>query len=157
MVMTNEREEWDSASRQRVKVKYVESDDFNKLKSAILAQYQNAFPAISLVDANHNNQGELLMKHENTVQDLDLQDTRETLAVLNEFWGKPVHLDTVFEVEGDVPPHNPWSRDHFGWEPEPQPKIERQPVRMTYRNNKMELFTLSKDGKPLKNITDKYL
>lgn len=157
MVMTNEREEWDSASHQRVKVKYVESDDFNKLKSEILAQYQNTFPAISLVDANHNNQGELRMKHENTVQDLDLQDTQETLAVLHQFWGKPVHLDTVFEVEGDVPPLNPWNRHHFGWEPEPQPTMERRPVRLTYKNNKMELFTLSKDGKPLKNITDKYL
>jgi stage V sporulation protein R len=156
MVVTNEREEWDSRMGQRVKVKFVESDDFNQLKSMILAQYQNMFPTLSLVDANHNNQGELLIKHENTVQDLDLQDTKETLAVLNEFWGHPIHLDTMFEVEGDVPPPrpNPWG---FGFiEPE-VPEFKRQPVRLSYKNGKMQMFTLSKDGKPLKNITDKYL
>jgi len=161
MVVTNEREEWDRASQQRVKVRYVESDDFNQLKEMILQQYQNAFPSITLKDANHNNKGELLMKHDNPVQDLDLKDTRETLKTLNQFYGKPVHLDSILEVELDTPPRNnndDWRWGGFGrsWQPEPQVKHERQPIRLSYHDDKMEIFLLDKDGKPGKNITNKY-
>jgi stage V sporulation protein R len=156
MVVTNEREEWDSRSQQRVKVKYVESDDFKQLKEMILANYQNTFPVINLVDANFNNNDELLMKHENTVQDLDLADTRETLAVLNEFWGRPVHLDTMFEVEGEDSGRDRGLRPLFADEMDEPPKADRKPVRLTYKDGKMEIFTLTSEGKPDKNITDLY-
>lgn len=163
LVVTSEREEWDRDSHQRVKVRYVESDDFNQLKEMILQQYQNAFPSITLVDANHNNKGELLMKHDNTVQDLDLADTRETLKTMRQFYGKPVHLDTMLEVEVDSPPvrHDPWASGWGGFgrggrQPEPQVKYERQPVRLSYKDDKMEIFVLDKNGKPGKNVTDKF-
>jgi hypothetical protein len=135
----------------------VESDDFKKLKEMILAQYQNAFPTINLVDANHNGNGELLMKHENPVQDLDLNDTRETLSVLNEFWGRPVHLDTIFEVDAPEPKpsERPWG-PLFDDGNDERPKPERKPVRLTYKDNKMTIHTLTSDGKPDKDVTDLY-
>lgn len=159
MVITKEREEWNAQQGQRVTVKYVESDDFKQVKDQILSMYQNAFPTLNLVDANHNNQRELLLKHENPVQDLDLQDTQYTMGVINEFWGRPVHLDTLFEVEHEAPnsshrvQFSPWG----SWgPPEPEVTFKRQPVRLTYKDGKMSIFTLDKTGKPEKNVTDRY-
>jgi stage V sporulation protein R len=159
MVITKEKEEWNSQLGQRVTVKYVESDDFKQVKEQILSMYQNAFPTLNLVDANHNQQGELLLKHENPVQDLDLQDTKYTMGVINEFWGRPVNLDTIFEVEQENtnasrrPHFDPWS----SWGPrEPEVEFKRQPVRLTYKDGKMSIFTLDKAGKPEKNVTDRY-
>jgi stage V sporulation protein R len=162
MVVTQEREEWDQDSHQRVKVRYVESNDFKQLKEMILQQYQNAFPAIRLVDANHNQNGEMLMKHDNPIQDLDLADTKETMATLNQFWGKPVHLDTIFEAEvGEKRAprsSNPfWDEDRSGRNSQNTKAInERRPVRFSYHDGKMEIFLLKEDGQPGKNITDKY-
>lgn len=160
MVITKEKEEWDPQAHRRVTVKYVESDDFKQVKDQILSMYQNAFPTINLVDADHNGKDELLMRHENTVQDLDLQDTKYTLGVLNEFWGHPVHLDTMFEVEHEKPKTRDPFDSGFSWihwrPPEPEVEFKRQPVRLTYQDGKMSIFTLNKEGKPDKDITDRY-
>lgn len=158
MVITKEKEEWDSRQGRRVTVKYVESDDFKQVKDQILSMHQNVFPTLNLVNANHNNQGELLLKHENPVQDLDLQDTKYTMGVLNEFWGHPVNIDTIFEVEHEVPTSKRPRFDPWGsWgPPEPEVEFKRQPVRLTYNNGKMSIFTLDPTGKPEKNVTDRY-
>ncbi len=158
MVLTKEKEEWDNQSAQRIKVKYVDSDDFKQVKEAILGMYQNAFPVINLVDANHNNQGELLLKHENPVQDLNLADTQETLSALHEFWGRPVNLDTIFEVETEKPTSaRSRHRAYFQNEEEsPSVEFKRQPVRLTYQNGAMRIHTLNKQGIAEKDITDRY-
>lgn len=156
LVQTNHREEWDSQTRRMITVKYVESDDFKQVKDMILAQYANAFPSISLVDANHNNQGEIRLQHENPVQDLDLADTRQTLSVLHQFWGRPVHLDTIFEVEHEqASKRRRSSWDSLGPE-EAEVKFQRQPVRLTYQNGGMTIHTLNEQGQPDKNVTDRY-
>ncbi len=157
MVVTQEREEWDRNAMHEVKVKYVESDSFNQVKAMILQQYENIFPSISVVDANHNGKGELLMKHDNPIQDLDLEDTRETLANISQFWGKPVHLDTTFEAEvGETKPKE--HSVYWGSRTDEKTKgiHERRPVRLSYQHGQLEIFLLKPDGKIEKEITKKY-
>ena len=157
MVVTQEREEWDRNAMQEVKVKYVESDAFNQVKELILQQYENIFPSISVMDANHNGKGELLMKHENPIQDLDLADTRETLANLSQFWGKPVHLDSTFEAEvGETKPKQ--QSVFWGSRADEKPKgiHERRPIRLSYQKGQMQIFLLKPDGNIEKEITNQY-
>ncbi len=158
LVQTKQREEWDADARRKVMVKYVESDDFKQVRAMVLSQYANTFPAISIVDANHNNAGELRLQHENTVQDLNLADTQQTLITLNQFWGRPVNLDTIFEVEEDkrASSPKPWDYNFFNVPREPEVAHKRQPVRLTCKDGAISIHTLNNQGKPEKDITNRY-
>ena len=54
-------------------------------------------PWIYVVDGNHRNRGELLLKHEHNGQDLKLKEAQDVLANLQFIWGRPVHLQTVVD------------------------------------------------------------
>lgn len=76
----------------------IETRQFAEVKSKLLAQLTNAGqPVISVVDPNHGNRGELLLRHEHHGVDLRLDWAREVLAALVRIWKRPVEIHTVVE------------------------------------------------------------
>ena len=72
--------------------------EFKKVKGKLLQQLTNfGQPIIEVVDANHENRGELLLAHRHDGQDLKSDHARETLAGLEAVWKRPVNLITRFE------------------------------------------------------------
>jgi stage V sporulation protein R len=71
----------------------IKTRDWREVKEQILASITNAGnPVIKVVDGNHRNRGELLLKHEHHGQDLDLNYARATLTNLAYLWRRPVNL-----------------------------------------------------------------
>jgi stage V sporulation protein R len=76
----------------------IASRDFKEVKQALLFQFSNGGkPIVELVDANHDNRGELLLAHRHVGIDLRLDWAREVLHNLVRIWKRPVRLDTVVE------------------------------------------------------------
>ena len=78
----------------------VDTRDFNLIKKKFLFQLTNfGQPIISVVDANHNNRGELLMTH--LFEGIEMQPDymQETMKNLCTLWGRPVAVATF--VDGD--------------------------------------------------------
>ncbi len=76
----------------------IESREFHKVKQQLLGQLTNmGQPAISVVDANFGNRGDLLLEHEHYGVDLDPGYTQEVLTNLHQVWKRPVALKTKGE------------------------------------------------------------
>lgn len=66
----------------------------NKLRSGLTNMGE---PFIYVEDGNHENKGELLLKHRHDGYDLDENYTRETLKNIHRIWNRPVWLSTQDE------------------------------------------------------------
>lgn len=76
----------------------IESREFRKVKQKLLYQLTNrGNPFVDVVDSNHENRGELLLRHRHEGVDLRGDYARETLAALVRVWKRPVCLRTVVE------------------------------------------------------------
>ncbi len=76
----------------------IESRDFKKVKSQILSQLTNfGQPVIELIEANHENRGELLLLHRHSGQDLRPDYVELTLKNLHAIWRRPVLVETLVE------------------------------------------------------------
>ena len=81
----------------------IESREFQKVKQRLLFSLTNfGKPWIYVVDGNHRNRGELLLRHEHNGVDLKVDEARDTLSNVQFIWGRPVHLETVFENQPTV-------------------------------------------------------
>jgi stage V sporulation protein R len=52
---------------------------------------------ISVLDANHENRGELLLAHRHDGIDLRLDWARDVLASLERIWRRPVEIHTILD------------------------------------------------------------
>ena len=76
----------------------IESRQFEQVKKRLLFQLTNAGnPFIRVLDANHNNRGELLLDHEHQGIDLRIDWAREVMAAIVRLWRRPVELHTLVE------------------------------------------------------------
>lgn len=76
----------------------IESRQFDDVKRKLLAQITNlGHPAISVLDANAGNRGELLLGHDHRGIDLDPGYTRAVLGNLYAIWKRPVAIRTRAE------------------------------------------------------------
>jgi stage V sporulation protein R len=79
------RQQWELLSRSA-----------SKVKNALLSQLTNlGNPIIRVVDANHDNSGELLLVHQHEGVDLRHDWARDTLENLVRLWKRPVRLASV--------------------------------------------------------------
>jgi stage V sporulation protein R len=86
------------AWQEQVGQYYIESRDFEKIKQRLLFGLTNfGKPWIYVIDGNHRNRGELLLKHQHAGVDLKLDHAAETLRNIQSIWGRPVHLSTVVD------------------------------------------------------------
>ncbi|MBY0512852.1 MAG: SpoVR family protein, partial [Gemmataceae bacterium] len=76
----------------------IDSREFRKVKQRLLFSLTNfGKPWIYVVDGNHRNRGELLLRHEYNGVDLKEDEARDTLANVQYLWSRPVHLETVYD------------------------------------------------------------
>jgi stage V sporulation protein R len=88
---------FDSKSGQWV----IDSREFADVKQQLLNMLaMKGTPRIYVVDANHNNRGELRLHHSYEGLDIQLDWASVTLGNLAAMWGRPVHLDTVVDKQG---------------------------------------------------------
>ena len=74
----------------------IESRKFHDVKSKMLTQLTNmGQPMILVVDANNENRGELLLKHDHQGVDLDPAYSREVLSNLYSIWKRPTAIETM--------------------------------------------------------------
>jgi stage V sporulation protein R len=74
---------------------------FAAVKEKLLRSLTNmGHPHIAVADANHDNRGELLLRHRCDGLELRRDYACATLEALQRIWSRPVHLETV---SGDVP------------------------------------------------------
>jgi len=72
--------------------------DVQKVKEQLLFQLTNfGDPFMYVVDANHDNRGELYLLHRHEGLDLRLDYARDVLVGLNRIWKRPVNLETIVE------------------------------------------------------------
>lgn len=78
----------------------VDTRDFKLIKRKLLFQLTNfGQPIISVVDANHNNRGELLLAHLYEGVEMQPDYMMETMKNLFAIWGRPVQVATVMDGE----------------------------------------------------------
>ena len=76
----------------------IESREFKQVKEKLLFGLTNAGnPFIYVEDANHDNRGELLLKHDHQGLDLRADYAREVMKSLVRVWKRPVNLLTIVE------------------------------------------------------------
>jgi len=76
----------------------IDSREFAKIKDKLLFQLTNfGEPFIAVEDANHDNRGELLIKHRHEGVDLHEENAQATLAALERIWRRPVNIQTIVE------------------------------------------------------------
>jgi stage V sporulation protein R len=76
----------------------IDSREFDKIKHKMLFSLTNfGDPFIFVEDSNHDNRGELLMRHRHEGTDLQIDHARATLTSLVRIWRRPVSLLTVVE------------------------------------------------------------
>ncbi len=76
----------------------IESREFQKIKQRLLFGLTNfGKPWIYVVNGNHRNRGELLLRHEYNGVELNMGEAKETLANVQFIWGRPVHLETLVD------------------------------------------------------------
>jgi len=72
--------------------------DWRKVKESLLNALTNfGQPIIEVVDANHGNRGELLLRHRWTGADLQFEQALETMKNLYRLWRRPVAMETAEE------------------------------------------------------------
>jgi stage V sporulation protein R len=76
----------------------VESREFQKVKQRLLGSLTNfGKPWIYVVNGNHRNRGELLLRHEYNGVELKTNEAKDSLVHVQYIWGRPVHLETVID------------------------------------------------------------
>jgi stage V sporulation protein R len=76
----------------------IESREFDLVKQRLLFSLTNfGKPFIYVINGNHHNRGELLLKHEHNGIDLKMNHAQDTLVNLQFIWSRPVHLETIVE------------------------------------------------------------
>ena len=86
------------AYQQPTKNYVIESREFEQVKQRLLASLTNfGKPWIEVINGNHRNRGELLLRHRYSGVELKLNEAQDTLANLRFIWGRPVHLETVID------------------------------------------------------------
>jgi stage V sporulation protein R len=76
----------------------IDSREFQKVKQKILFQLTNfGEPFIAVEDSNHDNRGELLLRHRHEGVDLHEENARATLSALERIWRRPVTIITVVD------------------------------------------------------------
>jgi stage V sporulation protein R len=81
----------------------IESREFKKVKEKLLFQLTNAGnPYIYIEDANHDNRGELMLRHDHQGMDLKVDYAKEVLRSLVRIWKRPVNLLTTLEGKETV-------------------------------------------------------
>jgi stage V sporulation protein R len=81
----------------------VDTRDFKAIKRKFLFQLTNfGQPIISVVDANHNNRGELLMAHMFEGVEMQPDYMQETMKNLFTIWSRPVAVATVLDGEPKI-------------------------------------------------------
>src|SRR5262245_58848746 len=76
----------------------IESREFLKVKQRLLFGLTNfGKPWIFVVNGNHRNRGELLLRHEYNGVELKRDEAEDTLTNLQFIWGRPVHLETIID------------------------------------------------------------
>ena len=76
----------------------IQSREFKKIKAQLLFALTNGGrPFIYVSDGNFANRGELCLWHRYEGEEIKRDYARETLKNLSMIWGRPVHLETVFE------------------------------------------------------------
>jgi stage V sporulation protein R len=74
----------------------IESREFQKVKQRLLFSLTNfGKPWIYVLDGNHRNRGELLLRHEHGGVDLKVDEARDVLRNVQYMWARPVHLETI--------------------------------------------------------------
>lgn len=77
---------------------FISSKDFAAIKRTLLRQLTNfGRPRIELMDGNHENRGELYLRHLHDGINLDIPFAESTLKNLSTIWGRRVHIETVAE------------------------------------------------------------
>jgi stage V sporulation protein R len=78
----------------------IESREFEQIKDRLLRSLTNfGRPIIEVVNANHQNRGELLLKHKFEGTELDLNYATETLKNMYKIWSRPVYVETVVDEQ----------------------------------------------------------
>jgi len=81
----------------------IESREFQQVKQRLLASLTNfGKPWIEVINGNHRNRGELLLRHRYNGVELKLNEAQDTLVNLRSLWGRPVHLETVIDDKPTV-------------------------------------------------------
>lgn len=81
----------------------ITSRDFKKVKDTLLLQLTNfGQPLIEVVDANHQNRGELLLIHRFDGRELKADYASKTLQNLFYLWRRPVHIETRLGEKGTL-------------------------------------------------------
>jgi len=76
----------------------IESREFDLVKQRLLFSLTNfGKPFIYVINGNHHNRGELLLKHEHNGIDLKMNHAQDTLLNLQFIWSRPVHLETIVQ------------------------------------------------------------
>ncbi len=76
----------------------IDSREFDKIKQRLLFNLTNfGKPWIYVINGNHRNRGELLLRHQHNGIDLKLNYARDVLMNLQYMWARPVHLETVVD------------------------------------------------------------
>jgi len=76
----------------------IESREFQKVKQRLLFSLTNfGKPWIYVVNGNHRNRGELLLRHEYNGVELKMTEAHDVLSNVQFLWGRPVHLETVVD------------------------------------------------------------
>ena len=76
----------------------IESREFDQVKKRLLFSLTNfGKPYIEVINGNHRNRGELLLRHRYNGVELKLSDAQETMVNLRYIWGRPVHIETVVD------------------------------------------------------------
>jgi stage V sporulation protein R len=89
----------------------IQSREFQKVKQKLLFQLTNfGHPFIYVEDANFENKGELLLRHQHEGSDLRLDQARDTLCNLERVWRRPVNLHTRVDGKGKMLRYD--GRDH---------------------------------------------
>jgi stage V sporulation protein R len=76
----------------------IEGRKFREVKEKLLFSLTNAGqPFIHVIDKNHENRGELLLKHDHQGVDLRMDYAREVLGSLHRVWKRPVEIHTAID------------------------------------------------------------
>jgi stage V sporulation protein R len=76
----------------------IDGRDFQAIKSKLLTQLTNfGVPVIEVESSNHDNRGEILMRHVHQGVDLDLSYAADTMKNIFALWKRPINLVTTIE------------------------------------------------------------
>jgi stage V sporulation protein R len=81
----------------------IASREFDKVKLQLLDSLTNhGRPVIRVLDGNYKNRGELYLVHQFQGMPLKLDYARDTLTNLCKLWGRPVHVESVYDDKPTV-------------------------------------------------------